>query len=161
MPLDIFILTDAGLLFQDGIWAFEYTLYGCRVICCFDRDECPASSTNAVGEQERIQWTDWEAVWRMFRSQSYRTSFCGWCGWSGHWSPAVFFMFSLNTDSLKGSAEKTCSDLNIWQNIHIGFIYWKRPEFSPLRLSGLQIFRDIAFTSRKTSFTTYKREPCK
>ncbi len=36
--LDIFILTDAGLLFQDGIWAFEYTLYGCRVIC-FDRDE--------------------------------------------------------------------------------------------------------------------------
>ena len=42
-----------------------------------------------------------------------------------------------------------------------GFNYWKRPEFSPLRLSGLQIFRDIAFTSRKTSFTTYKREPCK
>lgn len=48
MPLDIFILTDAGLLFQDGIWAFEYTLYGCRVIC-FDRDECLASSTDAVG----------------------------------------------------------------------------------------------------------------
>ena len=48
MPLDIFILTDAGLLFQDGIWAFEYTLYGCRVIC-FDRDEYLASSTNAVG----------------------------------------------------------------------------------------------------------------
>jgi len=54
MPLDIFILTDAGLLFQDGIWAFEYTLYGCRVIC-FDRDEYLASSTNAVGGQERIQ----------------------------------------------------------------------------------------------------------
>ena len=46
--LDIFILTDAGLLFQDGIWAFEYTLYGCPVIY-FDRDEYLASSTNAVG----------------------------------------------------------------------------------------------------------------
>ena len=54
MLSDIFILTDAGLLFQDGIWAFEYTLYGCRVIC-FDRDECLASSTDAVGGQVRIQ----------------------------------------------------------------------------------------------------------